>query len=157
VIPSPQGNDGVAGPRHDEAVTSPRLLLAAGTVAASLVGIAPAANGHAGPRAQPGPVAVRPEGVAVAIDSLRHGIEAGAVIVVPDGVTALAAERAGNPAVAARVRLTIVRETDGATIFVGSLATFRSLPVAAGDRLRVTVERDGSYRGLHASAALRWA
>ena len=63
----------------------------------------------------------------------------------------------GSLAAARHVRLTIVRVSDSATLFVGSLASFHALPVAAGDRLRVTLVRDGGYRGLHAVARLEWA
>ena len=77
-------------------------------------------------------------------------------MVAPAGVAGIEGAATGSPALAKHVSLTIVRAGDDATLFVGSLASFRSLPVTAGDRLRVTVRRDGGYRGLHAAVRLRW-
>ena len=136
-------------------MTSTRLILAAGTVAASLAGIVPVAQSsgtHAGTRPA---VAVRADGISVAADSLRGHLAA--TVSVPAGVTRLDGVASGSPAVATRVQVRIVRQSDGATLFVGTLATFKSLPVAAGDRLRVGFTRVPGAHGLHASARLAWA
>ena len=134
-------------------MTSPRLLLAAGSVAASLVGIAPL--GLQGSAAASAPIRVGAAGISVSAGRVaakgNH-----ATLVVPRGVTRLAGSASGSPAVASRTRLTIVRGSDGATIFTGSLATFRSLRVSAGTKLVVSVQRPADVAGLKAVALLRW-
>jgi hypothetical protein len=113
-------------------VTSARLLLATGTVAASLVGVVPMV-GH-GASAASGPVA-------------RPGRT---TLVVPKGATVLR----GLPFGAARdARMTVVRASDGAVLFTGTPATFHVLPVAAGTKLVVTVH--GAPRA--AGSRLTWS
>ena len=135
-------------------MTSPRLLLAAGSVAASLVGIAPLAA----PGATPGsaPIRVGSAGIAVSVGQIARA-GARAKLVVPTGATKLAGTFSGSPALAARTRLTVARSSDGATIFTGSLATLHSLPVSAGTALVVSVQRPAGYAGLKAVAMLSWS
>lgn len=134
-------------------MSSPRLLLAAGSVAASLAGIGPAVT-HGSTVA---PVRTSADGVAVTAGSLRAGAPLSSQVVVPAAASRLVGAAAGSRALAARVRLTITRASDDATLFTGSLATFRSLPVQAGTKLVVTVQRVPGYAGLRASAELRWS
>jgi hypothetical protein len=136
-------------------VTSTRLILAAGTVAASLAGIVPVAHSSGTPGGARPAVTVRTDGIAVSADSLRGHLAA--TVSVPAGVTRLDGVPSGSPALAERVRVRIVRQSDGATLFVGTLATFKSLPVAAGDRLRVGFTRMPGAHRLRASARLSWA
>ena len=51
----------------------------------------------------------------------------------------------------------LVRAADGATLFTGSLATFHTLPVVAGTKLVVTVQKPAGYAGVRAGAALSWS
>lgn len=127
-------------PEHDQAVTATRLLLAAGTAAAAVVGIGPAVHGGSAS----GPLTVG--------DS-----SATRTIVVPQSAKLLTGQTVGSHAVAARTRLTVVRATDGATLFTGSLATFTSLRVAPGTKLQVRVERPAAYAGLRADETLAWS
>jgi hypothetical protein len=122
-------------------VTS-KLLLSAATAAAALASVAPAVT-HGSTAAANGLV------VAAADRS--------ATLVAPQRASVLRGAASGSPALAARTRLTIVRTTDGATLFTGSLATFHALPVRAGASLRVQVQRPAGYTGLQASAMLRWS
>jgi hypothetical protein len=135
-------------------MTSPRLLLAAGSVAASLVGIAPVVS--QGATTGSAPIRVGAEGIAVSAGQIAAA-GARATLVVPEGVTRLAGSVSGSPALAARTRLTVARRSDGATIFTGSLATLRSLPVSAGTALVVSVQRPAGFAGLKAVAMLSWS
>jgi hypothetical protein len=121
-------------------VTSLRVLLAAGSVAASLVGLAPDAS-HGTPAA--GPLRLTPASTVT--------------LVVPEGAARLETAVTGSPALANRSKLTVVRSSDGATLFTGSLATLRSLPVVPGTKLVVHVQRPDGFDGLRASAAVAWS
>jgi hypothetical protein len=132
-------------------MTSPRLLLAAGSVAASLVGIAPLAL-----HSTSAPIRVGAAGIALSAGRIAAA-GAHATLVVPSGKTSLVGTASGSSAVASRTRLTITRSSDGATVFTGSLATFRSLPVSAGTALVVSVQRPAGMAGLKAVALLRWS
>jgi hypothetical protein len=135
-------------------MTSPRLLLAAGSVAASLVGIAPVAS----PGTTPGSAPIRVGAAGISVSAAQiDAAGARAKLVVPEGVTELAGSVSGSPAVAASTRVTVARSSDGATIFVGSLATLHSLPVSAGTKLIVSVQRPAGYAGLKAVAMLTWS
>jgi hypothetical protein len=135
-------------------MTHPRLVLAAGSVAASLVAIAPVGmNAHKTASAP-----IRVGGPGIAVSSVRIATTgAKASLVVPQGMTRLAGTPSGSPAVTARTRLTIVRSADDATVFTGSLATFKSLSVAPGTKLVVSVQRPVGLVGLKAVALLRWS
>jgi hypothetical protein len=135
-------------------VTSPRLLLAAGSVAASLAGIGPAVV-HGSPVAAP--LQVGADGVAVSIAQLRGGSSQAVTVDVPQGISRLSGAASGSPALAGRVRLVVTRGSDGAVLFTGSLATFRSLPVESGASLVVKVQKPVGFRGLEAGALLRWS
>ena len=71
-------------------MTSPRLLLAAGSIAATLAGIVPVLS-HDGASGKP--LQVGPHGVAVAVQSLPVGKAADATVVVPAGAKALRGTR----------------------------------------------------------------
>jgi hypothetical protein len=122
-------------------VTSPRLLLAAGTVAASLTAIGPG-FAHNGPASSASP--------------LRVGTTGASTLVVPAGASTLAGTAWGSPAVAARTHVTIVRVSDGAKLFIGSLQSFHSLPVETGTTLQVRIDRPAAYAGLKAGTVLRF-
>jgi hypothetical protein len=127
-------------------VISSRLLLVTGSVAASLAGIAPTV-GH---------------GTAAPVTETRAGLtvsasDATSSIVVPAGKTVLRGLAFGNVGYAKRVRLTVVRPADGATLFTGSLATFHTLPVVAGTKLVVSVQTPGGRPGVRAGASLSWS
>lgn len=126
-----------------------KLILAAGTAAAAIASVAPGT--HAGST----PVTVGPGGVQVAVAKVSG--TAAATVVVPQGVTRLSGSSSGSSALAARTRLVVVRSSDGATLFTGSLATFRSLPVVAGTKLSVQIAKPAGHTGLRASASLRWS
>ena len=136
-------------------MTSSRLLLAAGTAAAAVASVAPAVT-HAGANAA-APVRATPAGVTVSATAMRDGATARARVVVPAGVTELAGAASGRAALAARVRLTIVRSSDGATLFTGSLATFHALPVTAGAALEVRVQKPVRHTSRKAGAVLQWS
>ena len=138
---------------HDEPVTSPKLLLAAGSVAASLAGIGPAVT-HG---ASSAPVRAGSAGVTVSATDLRAGAAVDTSLTVPAGSTQLVGAAAGSPVLASRVHLTVTRSSDGATLFTGSLATFHTLPVRAGTGLVVSVQRPAGYAGLKARAVLSWS
>ena len=123
-------------------MTSTRLLLAAGTAAAALVGVVPAVHGSSAQASGPLTVGDR---------------SATTNLVVPQSARLLTGETSGSAAVAARTHLTVVRASDGATLFTGSLATFRSLRVAPGTKLQVHVDRSAAYAGLEADATLGWS
>jgi hypothetical protein len=135
-------------------VTSPRLLLAAGSVAASLAGIGPVVV-HGSTVAAP--LRVGADGVAVSVAQLRGGSSQAVTVKVPEGVSRLSGEASGSPALAARVRLVVMRDTDGAVLFTGSLATFRALPIESGASLVVKVRKPVGFRGLKAGTLLRWS
>jgi len=135
-------------------VTSPRLLLAAGSVAASLAGIGPVVV-HGSAAAAP--LRVGAEGVAVSVAQLRGGASQAVRVDVPAGVSRLSGAASGSPALAARVRLQVVRRSDRAVLFTGSLATFRSLPVASGASLVVRVQKPVGFGGSNAATVLRWS
>ena len=136
-------------------MTSTRLLLTAGSVAATLAGIVPVISSS--PAAAQSPLRVNATGVAVSVAPMCGGADATAMMVVPEGITSLAGAASGSPALAARTRLVVMRTADGATLFTGSLATFRSLPVVAGASLRVSVVKPAGFGGLRAGALLRWS
>jgi hypothetical protein len=133
-------------------VTSPKLLLAAGSIAASLAGIGPAVT-----HGTTAPVRTSPTGLAVAAGALRAGAAVTTAVSVPTGMTELTGAASGSPALAGRVHLTVRRASDGATLFTGSLATFHTLPVQAGTPLLVSLEKPAGYGGLEASAVLQWS
>jgi hypothetical protein len=111
-----------------------------GTVAASAASVGPlVAHGSAGNA------------------PLRLAPGAGVTVVVPARASALHGTVSGSPALAARARVTVVRAYDGATVFVGSLATLRSLPVKAGTKLLVRVDRPDGFAGLSATSTLSWS
>lgn len=122
-------------------MTYTRLLLAAGTAAAAL--------GSLGPLGYSGAAAAGP---------LQVGGRTGTTaVVVPSTAHLLTARASGSVAVAAQTRVTVVRTTDGATLFTGSLATFKALQVAPGTSLQVRVQRPARYAGLKAAAMLQWS
>ena len=130
------------------------MLLAAGTAAATLAGIVPVLSSRP---AAAGPMRVDTAGVTVSVQAVHAASSDAATVVVPEGVTSLTGAASGSPALAARARLTVTRSTDGATLFVGSLATFRSLPVVSGASLVVRVQKPIGFTGLRAGALLRWS
>ena len=111
----------------------PRLLLAAGTVAASLVAIGPVLANNGSPAASP--------------DSLRVGATGSSMLVVPADASMLSGTAFGRAAIGTRIHLTIERVPDGATLFTGSVRSFHGLPVAAGTTLRVQMRPAGRVRG----------
>lgn len=135
-------------------MTSPRLLLAAGSVAATLAGIVPVLS-HGPAAAQA--LQVSAAGVTVSGAQLVAGRSYDTQVLVPAGATSLAGAASGSPALAARVRVVLTRSSDGAILFTGSLATFRSLPVVAGTALALRVQKPAGFDGLRAVARLRWA
>ena len=136
-------------------MTSPRLLLAVGSVAATLVGIVPVlSNGAA---AGVGPLQVGAAGVTVTVEQIHAGQSSSVTLVVPAGVRNLAGGASGSPRLAARSMLTVTRSSDGATLFTGSVATFRSLPVTAGSSLVLRVQKPTGFNGLAAGSQLRWS
>jgi len=135
-------------------MTSLRLLLAAGSVAATLTGIVPVISHHG---SQAAAVTVGSKGVAVAVQQLAAGSTADAQVVVPNGVRALQGRAFGSPALATRSRLTVTRSTDGATLFTGSLATFHSLAVTPGASLVVSVQKPTGFAGLRAGSQLQFS
>ena len=135
-------------------MSSPRLLLAVGSVAACLVGIAPVVS--QGATIGSTPIHVGAEGMTVSASRIAAPGDR-ATLVVPGGVTRLTGSAAGSPALVSRTRLTVVRGSDLATLFTGSLATFHSLPVTSGTMLIVSVQRPAGFTGLKAAALLRWS
>lgn len=123
-------------------MTTTRLLLAAATTAAAAVGVVPAV--HGGSAQASGPLTVGDR-------------SATTTFVVPQSAKLLTGRTSGSEAVAARTRLTVVRSSDGATLFTGSLATFSALRVVPGTKLQVHVERPAVYAGLKADATLAWS
>jgi hypothetical protein len=122
-------------------VTNTRLLLAAGTAAAALGSLGPLVHGGA-----------------VAVGPLRVGGHSGTTaVVVPPTAHLLTAQASGSRAVAAQTRVTVLRTADGATLFTGSLATFKALQVAPGTSLQVRVQRPARYAGLKAASVLQWS
>jgi hypothetical protein len=121
-------------------VTSSRILVAAGTVAAALASVGPVvahgSNGAAALRLEPG----------TKVD-----------VVVPAAAKLLRGKVWGSPALAERSHVTVVRAADGATVFTGSLATLRTLRVKAGTKLVVRVDRPDGFAGLRASTAISWS
>lgn len=141
-------------------MTSPRILLAAGSIAATLAGVVPAISHGSSPAnaaTRPAAVSVRPEGVSVTAERLRAGVLVRTTAVVPQGIAHLVASTTGSSAFAARVRITVTRASDGATLFSGSLARFGSLAVTSGDALRVQVVRPAGFAGLNAATMLSWS
>lgn len=119
-------------------MTSARLLIATGTVAASLAGVVPLV-GHGSAATMPSVSADR-----------------GATLVVPAGAKVLTGMATGSTRLAREVRMTVVRSSDGATLFTGSLATFHTLSVVPGTRLVVSVTRPAGARGA-AGSSLSWS
>ena len=136
-------------------MTSSRLLLAAGTAAAALVASGPVIT-HAG-ASTAAPLRLGGDGVSVFVAPLRGGASATATLVVPQGDTELVGSHSGSPALDDRTQLRVVRVSDGATLFTGSLGTFRELPVVAGTALRVVVSKPAGFSRLKADAMLRWS
>ena len=134
---------------------SPRLLLAAGTAAATVASIGPLAVQSGSARVSP--LQVEARGLTVSVANLRGGAPASATLVVPAGTTVLSGVASGTPALEAKTKLTVVRSSDGAMLFTGSLATFHSLPVQVGVELQVSVQTPAGYDGLKAGAVLQWA
>ena len=136
-------------------MTSPRLLLAAGSVAATLAGIVPVLS-H-GAAAVSEPLQVGAAGVAVSVGRVPAGQASKTTLVVPAGVKSLSGVASGSPRLAALTQLTVTRSSDGAMLFTGSVATFRSLPVTAGASLVLQVRKPVGFAGLKAGAQLRWS
>jgi hypothetical protein len=136
-------------------MTSPRLLLAAGSVAATLAGIVPVLS-H-GAAAATEPLQVGAAGVVVSVDGLTAGRASAVTLVVPAGSHSLEGTVSGSPRLAALSRLTVRRSSDGAMLFIGSVATFRSLPVTGGSSLVLQVRKPVGFAGLSAGAQLRWS
>jgi hypothetical protein len=136
-------------------MTSPRLLLAAGSVAASLAGIVPVlSNGAA---AVTEPLQVGAAGVAVSVEQIASGQASAVTLVVPAGARSLSGVASGSTRLEARSLLTVTRSSDGATLFTGSVATFRSLAVTPGSSLVLRVQKPAGFSGLAADAQLRWS
>jgi hypothetical protein len=135
-------------PNHDACVTSPRVLIAAGSIAATLAGIVPVLN-HGG-QAEAAPLQASAAGISIS------AADATSAVVVPAGTKVLRGTAFGSRAYGKQVRLTIVRAADGATLFTGSLATFHALPVVAGTKLVVRVQRPAGDAGPRAGATLSW-
>lgn len=135
-------------------MTSPRLLLAAGSVAATLAGIGPVLS-H-GAAAATEPLQVGAAGVSLSVEQLPAGRAYQTTLVVPAGSHALTGVASGSPRLAALSQLTVTRSSDGAILFTGSVATFRSLPVTPGSSLVLQVQKPVGFRGLAAGAQLRW-
>ena len=130
-------------------MTSARVLIATGSIAATLAGIVPVLN-HGG-QAAAAPLQASAAGITI------RAADASSAVVVPAGTTVLRGTAFGSRAYGKQVRLTIVRAADGATLFTGSLATFHALPVVAGTKLVVRVQKPAGHAGLRAGAALSWA
>ena len=122
-------------------VISARLLLAVGSVAASAASVGPVVAAHGSSGNAP----------------LRLAPGASVSLTAPARASALRGTVSGSPALAARAHVTVVRASDGATVFVGSLATLRSLPVRGGTKLVVRVDRPQGFAGLSAKSTLRWS
>lgn len=123
------------------------MLIAAGSVAATLAGIVPVIN-HGGSAA---PAQAASAGITV------QASDASSSFVVPQSASVLRGQSYGSRAYAKRVQLTLVRASDGATLFTGSLATFHTLRVVPGTKLLVQVQKPSGFDGLQAGAALTWA
>jgi hypothetical protein len=137
-------------------MTSPRLLLAAGSVAATLAGIVPVVSHGAAAAAEPLQAGVAGVAASVSVQQIAPGKASSVTLVVPAGVSSLSGVSSGSPRLAALSRLTVTRSSDGATLFTGSVATFRSLPVIAGSSLVLRVQKPSGFAGLKAGALLRW-
>jgi hypothetical protein len=135
---------------HDEAVMSPRVLFAAGSAAASLAGIAPVLSHGATAAATP----LRAGAAGIAVSAERSG---STEVVVPAGSARLTGAASGSRALAKRTRLLVIRSSDGATLFTGSVATFRSLAVVPGTKLVVRVVRPAGLAGQRAGTTLSWS
>lgn len=120
--------------------SSARVALAAGTVAATLAGVVPMVS-H-------GPATTNRAAVTATT---------GTTLVVPKAATVLVGQANGSQALARAVHLTVVRSSDGATLFTGTLATFHTLPVVAGAKLVLKVQRPSGFTGATAGASLRFA
>jgi hypothetical protein len=92
----------------------------------------------------------------VSVDQLAAGKASSVTLVVPAGTRNLSGVASGSPRLAALSRLTLTRSSDGATLFTGSVATFRSLPVTAGSSLVLRIQKPSGFAGLKAGALLRW-
>lgn len=127
-------------------MTSPRILIAAGSIAATMAGIVPViTHGTAAP------VQAATAGITVSSSAATSSL------VVPAGAAVLHGRVYGNRPYAKRVQLTVVRASDGATLFTGSLATFHTLPVVAGTKLLVHVQKPAGSAKLRAAATLTWS
>jgi hypothetical protein len=138
-------------------MTSPRLLLASGFVAATLAATVLVVSHGAAAAANPSQVAVAGVAGSVSVEQLTAGKSSSIDLVVPAGVRSLSATASGSPRLAALSRLTVTRSSDGATLFTGSVGTFRSLAVTAGASLVLRVEKPSGFAGLKAGALLRWS
>jgi hypothetical protein len=136
-------------------VTSPRLLLAAGSIAATLAGIVPVLS--TGAAAATEPLQVGAAGVAVSVEQIKPGKASAVTFVVPAGAHSISGVASGSPRLAARSLLTVTRSSDGATLFTGSVATFRSLPVTAGSSLVLRVQKPLGFTGLAAGTQLSFS
>lgn len=125
-------------------MNSARLLIAAGTVAATLAGVVPVVNhGSASPaRASDGVV--------------LRATDARSTLVVPQGAHVLTGLRFGSARAAAGSSLQVVRASDGATLFTGSLGTFHTLPVLPGTKLVIRVQKPSVQGAESAGATLRF-
>ncbi len=103
------------------------------------------------------PLRVGADGVAVSVAQLRGGSPQSVTVSVPDGISRLSGSASSSRAPAGRVRLVVTRSSDGAVLFTGSLATFRSLPVASGASLVVRVQKPIGFGGSNAGTVLRWS
>jgi len=130
-------------------VTSARALITAGTIAATLAGVVPALS-HGG-QAAAAPVQASAAGISI------DAADASSTVVVPAGRRVLRGTAFGSRSYGRLVRLTVVRAADGATLFTGSLATFHTLPVVAGTKLVVSVQKPAGYAVVRAGAALSWS
>ena len=118
-------------------------------MAATLAGIVPVLD-HGG-QAAAAPLQASAAGISI------KAADATTAVVVPAGRSVLRGTAFGSRAYGTQVRLTIVRAADGATLFTGSLRTFHTLPVAAGTKLVLRVDRPAGNHGPRAGAALSWS
>ena len=94
---------------------------------------------------------------APATDSpLRVGATGSSALVAPAGVSILSGTAYGSPAVDAGTHLTVVRVSDGAKLFIGSLSSFHGLSVQPGMKLQVRIDRPAAYAGLKAGTVLQF-
>ena len=149
---------------------SPTLLLTSGTIAAVLAGVAPVAGAiHAGSAAaSAGPerglaIVQRGQQVDVSATAPAPGATAtGAIEIAASGTSTYRLLATSARGKLSALRLVVVRSSDGARLFDGSLAAFRSLDLetegaAQTYRVRVTLARGAAAHGLTAGTRLSWA